>query len=190
MASTRQILQLTLAILKPNVVSHPHLVHQIKDMIHQRGFLFIRSKRMHLTRSRVEDFYREHEGRFFYNRLVSFMSSGPISAHILARENAIAEWRKLMGATKVFKTIHDDPDSIRGRFGLTDTRNSTHGSDSDETALKEMMFFFPEFDAQDWYKECGKHFLTGDVYFDEEHDIHRYRVKTETTGQKSNTVSR
>lgn len=172
-------LQLTLAIFKPNLVSHPHLVHQIKDRIHKKGFLFIRSKRMHLTRSRVEDFYREHEGRFFYNRLVSFMSSGPISTHILARENAINEWRKLMGATKVFKTIHEDPDSIRGKFGLTDTRNSTHGSDSDETALKEIKFFFPEFDVEDWYSVCEKQYLTEEVYFDEEHDVHIVREKTE-----------
>ncbi|XP_053385399.1 nucleoside diphosphate kinase 6-like [Mercenaria mercenaria] len=114
------------------------------------------------------------------------MSSGPISTHILARDNAIVEWRKLMGATKVFKTIHDDPDSIRGKFGLTDTRNSTHGSDSDENALKEMNFFFPEFDVADWYNECEKHFLTGDIYFDEEHDIHRYRLKSEVTEQNSN----
>ncbi|XP_060554793.1 nucleoside diphosphate kinase 6-like [Ruditapes philippinarum] len=175
-SASRKSLQLTLAILKPNVVSHPHLVHQIKELIHQKEFLFIRSKRMHLPRARVEDFYREHEGRFFYNRLVSFMSSGPISTHILARENAIAEWRKLMGATKVFKTIHEDPNSIRGQFGLTDTRNSTHGSDSDETALKEMNFFFPEFDVEDWYRESERHFLTGDVYFDDEHDIHRYKL--------------
>lgn len=141
---------------------------------------------MHLTRSRVEDFYQEHEGRFFYNRLVSFMSSGPISAHILARENAIAEWRQLMGATKVFKTTHDDPESIRGKFGLTDTRNSTHGSDSEVTALKEMCFFFPEFNVGDWYTACEGNFLSGDVYFDDEHDIHRYRLNTEPTGQKSN----
>lgn len=177
MSTAGRTLQLTLAIFKPNIVSHPHLIHQIKDRIHRQGFLFVRSKRMHLTQSRVEDFYREHEGKFFYNRLVSFMSSGPISTHILARENAIAEWRKLMGPTKVFKTIYEDPDSIRGTYGLTDTRNSTHGSDSDETALKEMHFFFPEFNAEDWYSECEKHFLNKEmVYFDEDHDIHKCRV--------------
>ncbi|XP_052767916.1 nucleoside diphosphate kinase 6-like [Mya arenaria] len=174
MAARAKTLQLTLAIFKPDIVSHPHIVHQVKNMIHKSGFLFIRSKRMHLTRARVQDFYKEHEGRFFYNRLVSFMSSGPISTHILARENAIAEWRKLMGPTKVFKTIHDEPESIRGRFGLTDTRNSTHGSDADETAKREIHFFFPEFDIEDWYSECEQRFLSEKVYFDEEHDIHRY----------------
>lgn len=170
----RKTLQLTLAIFKPDIISHPHIVHQVKHMIHENGFLFIRSKRMHLTRAKVQEFYQEHEGRFFYNRLVSFMSSGPISTHILARENAIAEWRKLMGPTKVFKTIYDEPDSIRGKFGLSDTRNSTHGSDSDKTARREMKFFFPEFNIDDWYDQNEKNFLTKDVYFDEEHDIHKY----------------
>jgi len=173
MAGIKKSLQLTLAIFKPDIIAHPHIVHQVKDMIHHNGFLFIRSRRMHLTRSRVQDFYKEHEGKFFYNRLVSFMASGPISTHILARENAIAEWRKLMGATKVFKTIHDDPESIRGRFGLTDTRNSTHGSDSDETAKREINFFFPEFNVEDWHKECEHDFLTKEVIYYEEHDIHR-----------------
>lgn len=168
------MLQLTLAILKPDVVSHPHILHQIKDMIIQRGFLFIRSKRLQLTRARAEEFYKEHEGRFFYNRLVSFMSSGPISTHILARENSILEWRKLMGPTKVFKTIYDDPSSIRGKFGLTDTRNSTHGSDSELNARKEIQFFFPEFNVDDWHSECEQHFFNGVVTFDKEHEVHKY----------------
>lgn len=174
MSAQKKTLQLTLAIFKPDIISHPHLVHQVKNMIHNEGFLFIRSKRMHLTQARVQDFYREHEGKFFYNRLVSFMSSGPISTHILARESAITAWRKLMGPTKVFKTIYEEPHSIRGKFGLTDTRNSTHGSDSDETARKEIKFFFPEFNIDDWYRENEIHFLTKKVYFDEEHDVHKF----------------
>ena len=182
MCGQKKALQLTLAIFKPDIISHPHLVHQVKNRIHKEGFLFIRSKRMHLTRAKVQDFYREHEGRFFYNRLVSFMSSGPISTHILGRESAITAWRKLMGPTKVFKTIYDDPQSIRGQFGLTDTRNSTHGSDSDETARKEINFFFPEFNVDDWFKENEANFLTKNIYFDEEHDIHKYCPAESSTG--------
>lgn len=173
MCVQKKVLQLTLAILKPDVTAHPHVVHQIKKMVRQRGFLFIRSKRLHLTTARAEEFYREHQGKFFYNRLVSFMSSGPISTHILARENAIQEWRSLMGPTKVFRTVHEDPDSIRGRFGLTDTRNSSHGSDSDENARKEIRFFFPEFDVDDWYEVWASQFLSREVAFDEDYDIHR-----------------
>jgi nucleoside-diphosphate kinase len=62
--------------------------------------------------------------------LLTFMSSGQVSAHILARYDAIICWRKLMGPTKVLKTVHEEPESIRGTFGSTDTRNATHGSDS------------------------------------------------------------
>jgi len=87
-----------------------------------------------------------------------------------------------MGPTKVFKTIYDDPQSIRGQFGLTDTRNSTHGSDSDETARKEINFFFPEFNVDDWFKENEANFLTKNIYFDEEHDIHKYCPAESSTG--------
>ena len=167
-----RLLQLTLAILKPDVTAHPHVVHKIKEAILERGFYIVRSKRLHLTRARAADFYKEHEGRFFHNRLVTFMSSGPISTHILARENAIGEWRKLMGPTKVFKTIHEDPGSLRGQFGLTDTRNSTHGSDSDESARREIGFFFPEFNIDDWYKQSEMSFSRCDVIYDPKHEIH------------------
>ena len=173
-----KLLQLTLAILKPDVTAHPHVVHKIKEAILERGFYIVRSKRLHLTRGRAGEFYKEHEGKFFHNRLVTFMSSGPISTHILARENAISEWRKLMGPTKVFKTIHEDPGSLRGQFGLTDTRNSTHGSDSDETARREIGFFFPEFNIDDWYKHDEIQFAKGDVVYDPKHEIHVIKVDT------------
>jgi len=80
------------------------------------------------------------------------MSSGPSHVHILGRENeAIKTWRQLMGPTKVCKTRYESPESIRGLIGLTDTRNSTHGSDSDETATAEIKFFFPEFDYEHFF---------------------------------------
>ncbi|XP_029814023.1 LOW QUALITY PROTEIN: nucleoside diphosphate kinase 6, partial [Manacus vitellinus] len=71
--------------------------------------------------------------------------SGPMWAYILAHENAVPRWRSLMGPTKVFRARHSDPDSIRGAYGLTDTRNTTHGSDSPASASREIAFFFPEF---------------------------------------------
>nr|CAH7761486.1 unnamed protein product [Callosobruchus chinensis] len=73
------------------------------------------------------------------------MTSGPCELMILTKENAIQEWRQLMGPTKVFKAQFDAPDSLRGQFGLSDTRNATHGSDSPESAMKEIEIFFPEF---------------------------------------------
>ena len=176
MVSIMRQIQLTLAILKPDVSAHPHIAYHIKKMMLNAGFLFVRSKRIHLTQSRVKEFYKEHEEKFFYNRLVSFMSSGPLTVHILARDQAITEWRKLMGPTKVFKTVYEDPDSIRGRFGLTDTRNSTHGSDSEETARKEIIFFFPEFNIEQWYKQEARYFEDGEVYFDKNLDVHVRKI--------------
>lgn len=79
--------------------------------------------------------------------------SGPMWAYILAHENAVPLWRSLMGPTKVFRARHSDPDSIRGAYGLTDTRNTTHGSDSAASASREIAFFFPEFDERRWYEQ-------------------------------------
>lgn len=101
---------------------------------------------MQLTRKEAQDFYYEHEEKFFYERLVSFISSGPISVHILHRKDAIKLWRGLLGNTKVYLTQIQNPDSIRGRFGLTDTRNVAHGSDSEGSARTEISHFFPSFD--------------------------------------------
>lgn len=98
-------LQLTLALLKPDITPMSYSVHKIQDMIIENDFLVVRSKVFpRLTKSRVRQFYAEHEGKFFFNRLVTFMSSGPVHAYVLAREDGIQHWRSLMGPTKVFKT--------------------------------------------------------------------------------------
>lgn len=99
--STRR-LQLTLAILKPDLAQRPYSVEHVRSMLIQNNFIAIRSKEEHLSPSKAQDFYREHEGKFFYNRLVTFMSSGHSHIHILARlDDAISTWRTLMGPTKV-----------------------------------------------------------------------------------------
>ena len=76
----------------------------------------------------AEQFYSDHKEKFFYNRLLTFMSSGPSDVHILAEYNAIFKWRQLLGPTKVYQAQFTDPNSIRGMFGLSDTRNAAHGS--------------------------------------------------------------
>ena len=123
--------------------------------------------------ARAEEFYSEHREKFFYNRLVTFMSSGPCQPLILAREDAISGWRELMGPTKVFRTRFSHPESVRGRFGLTDTRNVSHGSDSEETARAEISFFFPEFSETRWEGEEREYFQSGRVIFDCEQFVHR-----------------
>lgn len=145
-------LQLTLAILKPDLTIRPYSVEHVRDIILKHDFIAIKSQKEHLSKAKVQEFYREHQSKFFYNRLVTFMSSGFSHIHILGRENeAIATWRSLMGPTKVLKTRYEFPHSIRGQIGLTDTRNSTHGSDSEATARAEINFFFPDFDYDNFF---------------------------------------
>ncbi|TPP64030.1 Nucleoside diphosphate kinase [Fasciola gigantica] len=76
------------------------------------------------------------------------MICGPLGVYVLQGPDAISTWRSLLGPTKVYRAVVSDPTSLRGRFGLTDTRNGFHGSDSAETALREIRFFFPSFDAK------------------------------------------
>ncbi|XP_039286108.1 nucleoside diphosphate kinase 6 isoform X2 [Nilaparvata lugens] len=152
------VLELTFVILKPHVLKVPFVSKEIKDIILKNGFLIIRSKEKTLSPIDLQRFYGEHEKKFFYNRLISFMSSGPIEALILARENAILKWRELMGPTRVFEAQFSAPDTIRGKYGLTDTRNATHGSDSTESAQREMSILFPDFDPVLWLKVNESHF--------------------------------
>ncbi|XP_033644998.1 nucleoside diphosphate kinase 6-like [Asterias rubens] len=169
-------LTLTLAIIKPDVVAHPRRCQAIKQVMLDNKFYFVRSQEKQLLRSEAEIFYAIHKEKFFFNRLAGFMSSGPLSAHILARHDAIAHWRHLMGPTKTFRAKHDAPDSLRARFGLTDTRNATHGSDSPETAKIEMEFFFPDFNVDDWYRDQEPSFRSGNVKYCDEKNEH-YIIK-------------
>jgi len=161
-------LQLTLALIKPDLAAQPHRLTAVRNLIIANNFYLVKTQELRLRRADAERFYAEHKEKFFYNRLVSYMSCGPLWAHVLAHPDAISRWRQLMGPTKVFKTIHEHPNTIRGMFGLTDTRNSTHGSDSDESARKEIDFFFPDFDVDQWYQLEEPHFRAGDVVIDTE----------------------
>ncbi|XP_010568403.1 PREDICTED: nucleoside diphosphate kinase 6 isoform X1 [Haliaeetus leucocephalus] len=97
---------------------------------------------------------------------------GPMWAYILAHENAVPLWRSLMGPTKVFRARNSVPDSIRGAYGLTDTRNTTHGSDSPASASREIAFFFPEFNEQLWYQQEEPRLRSGQVYYNAEERVH------------------
>ncbi|KAL0274541.1 UNVERIFIED_CONTAM: hypothetical protein PYX00_002642 [Menopon gallinae] len=126
--ATKTGFQLTLVMLKPHVTSVPHIVADIRRRIIRNGFYVIRSKKLSIPVADAHEFYREHREKFFFNRLVTFMTSGPCHLHVLAKTDAIRSWRDLMGPTKVYRTIYSHPESIRGTHGLTDTRNATHGS--------------------------------------------------------------
>ncbi|XP_060632311.2 nucleoside diphosphate kinase 6 [Anolis sagrei] len=157
LAAPRRMLQLTLAVVKPDAVAHPLILQAVHQIIMENRFLIVRSKDLLWSRQESQRFYQEHSGRFFYQRLVEFMASGPMRAYILAHQEAISLWRSLMGPTKVFRAQHTHPESIRGAFGLTDTRNTVHGSDSATSASREIAFFFPEFSEEDWFRDEEPH---------------------------------
>ncbi|XP_055337294.1 nucleoside diphosphate kinase 6-like isoform X3 [Paramacrobiotus metropolitanus] len=98
-------MQLTLAIVKPHAVSQPFVVQGIDEAILKEGFYVVRNKEIYLSKDEASQFYAEHKGRFFYQRAVEMMASGPIIVKILARINAISHWRTLMGPTKV-SSVH------------------------------------------------------------------------------------
>ncbi|XP_042694078.1 nucleoside diphosphate kinase 6 [Centrocercus urophasianus] len=171
-ACSKRPLQLTLALLKPDAVAHPLVLEAVHEIILSNRLLIVRAKELRCGREQSRRFYREHAGRFFYQRLVEFMASGPMWAYILAHENAISLWRSLMGPTKVFRARNCVPDSIRGAYGLTDTRNTTHGSDSPASASREIAFFFPEFNEQLWYQQEEPRLRCGQMYYNAEKRVH------------------
>ncbi|XP_029352469.1 nucleoside diphosphate kinase 6 [Echeneis naucrates] len=167
-----KVLQLTLAVIKPDAVAHPVMMEALHQKILDNNFVIVRCKDLTWRRQDSEQFYAEHSERFFYQRLVEFMSSGPMRAYILAREDAILHWRELMGPTKVFRAKYTSPASLRGQFGLTDTRNTTHGSDSVESAQREISFFFPDFCMKEWMERKEPLFRSGQIHFDHQKLIH------------------
>jgi nucleoside-diphosphate kinase len=131
-------LQRTFGIIKPDAVAKG-CAGQILAAIEGSGFQVIGLKKIRLSTPQAEAFYAVHRERPFYRPLVSFMTEGPVIVMALERENAVAEWRALMGAT--------DPKvagkgTLRERFGTNIERNAVHGSDAPETAAVEIPFFF------------------------------------------------
>lgn len=137
--------QYTFAMLKPDVANCSLTRDAILSIIEDNGFRIVRIEKFRMSLELAKEFYSEHNRKFFYNRLTTFMSSSPIYALILAKKDAINSWRSLMGKANVYRTIYSDPDCLRSRFGLTDTRNAVHGSDSEMTVRREIAFFFPDF---------------------------------------------
>ncbi|EDO39201.1 predicted protein [Nematostella vectensis] len=131
----------TLALIKPDAV---HKSDEIEEIILQHGFTILQKRRAHLTPEQTSDFYAEHYGKMFFPSLVAYMSSGPIMALVLARENAISYWRQLIGPTNTQKARDQAPESLRAIYGTDSTRNALHGSDGTVSADKEIHFFFPD----------------------------------------------
>ena len=130
----------TLSIIKPDAVERK-LENKIKDIFIKNEFQIIKEKKVQLEKKEAEQFYKVHETKPFYNDLCNYLSSGPILVMILKKANAIADNRKIMGATN---PTNADPGTIRKEFGISIDKNSVHGSDSKETAKKEIDFFFKD----------------------------------------------
>lgn len=130
----------TLGLIKPDAINR---LGQIVEMVQQAGFLITRLKKCSLTRNEAMEFYAEHQHRAFFNDLVNFMSSGPVLAMELMGDGAISKWRNFIGPTDSAAARTKAPMSIRARFGTDNTRNACHGSDSTESAAREVEFFFP-----------------------------------------------
>lgn len=128
----------TFTMIKPTAVSSG-FSGSILKMFHEAGFRLISMKYLQMTPGQAGTFYEVHKSKPFYDSLVEFMSSGPIIAAILEKENAVEEFRKLIGATDPSKAA---PGTIRNLYGNNLTENAVHGSDSDENAELEGGFFF------------------------------------------------
>lgn len=131
-------LERTLGIIKPDAVANGH-VGEILTLIEENGFRILGMRARRITRSEAEAFYAVHAARPFFSGLVAFMSEGPVVVLALERENAIAKWREVMGATNPANAAEG---TIRKRFAENIERNSVHGSDAVETAAAEVPFFF------------------------------------------------
>jgi nucleoside-diphosphate kinase len=125
-------------MIKPDAFSNGHS-GAILDIILKAGFKLIALKMIYLSAEKAGEFYAIHRQRPFYGELVEFMSRGPIIAAILEKENAVADFRKLIGATDPLKA---DKGTIRQLFAESIGENAIHGSDSDDNARTECDFFF------------------------------------------------
>ena len=131
-------LERTLSIIKPDAVEKNH-TGAIIARLESEGFIVRAMKRIHLSRSEAEGFYAEHKGRGFFDELCTFMSRSPIVIMALEREDAVAKYREVIGATNPANAAEG---TIRKEFAESIEANSVHGSDSDENARIEIDYFF------------------------------------------------
>lgn len=132
----------TFTIIKPGAVANEH-IGPILNVISQHGFHIAAMRMTRLRTQQAEKFYKVHQGKPFYEPLIKFMTSGPIVVAILEKENAVEEYRQLIGNTDPSKA---EEGTIRKMFAQSVQKNAVHGSDSDENAQIEANFFFSNSD--------------------------------------------
>ena len=131
-------LQRTLSIIKPDAVKR-HLIGAILARFEQQGFNIAAAKMVQLSREQAEGFYAEHQGKPFFEPLVEYMTSAPVFVSVLEKENAVQDYRTLIGTTNPETAAEG---TIRRDFALNQRENSVHGSDSPESAAREIAYFF------------------------------------------------
>ncbi|RXJ73133.1 nucleoside-diphosphate kinase [Veronia nyctiphanis] len=131
-------LERTFSIVKPDAVER-NLIGAIYHRVESAGMRIVAAKMLRLTKEQAEGFYAEHQGKPFFEKLVNFMMSGPIMVQVLEGENAIARYRELMGKTNPEEAACG---TLRADYAVNYTFNSVHGSDSPESAAREISYFF------------------------------------------------
>lgn len=130
----------TLALIKPDAVSK---AGEIIELINRSGFTITKLRMMKLSRKEAADFHVDHHARPFYNELIQFITSGPVIAMEILRDDAICEWKRLLGPANSGLARSEAPGSVRALFGTDGIRNAAHGPDTFESAAREMELFFP-----------------------------------------------
>ncbi len=133
----------TLSLIKPDGVSR-NLIGEVIRFFEKAGLKVVAMKMLRLSKEEAKEFYIVHKDKPFYDSLTDYMSSGPIVALVLEGENAIARCREIMGATNPAEAAEG---TIRKTFGLDKEKNTVHGSDSPESAAREIAFFFSELEV-------------------------------------------
>ena len=130
----------TLSIIKPDAVER-NLQDEFKNEFKKNGFSIIKEKKIHISKTEAEQFYKVHETKPFYSDLCAYLSSGPIVVMALEKQNAVQDNRNLMGATNPKDA---EEGTLRKKYGLSIDKNSVHGSDSVENGKIEIDFFFKD----------------------------------------------
>ena len=132
--------QRTLSIIKPDATSK-NIIGKIIDRFEENGLKVVAGKLIHMDEAKAAGFYVEHDGKPFFSNLVEYMTSAPVFIQVLEGDNAVLKNRELMGATNPSEA---EPGTIRADFAETIDANAVHGSDSPESAAREISYFFDE----------------------------------------------
>ena len=132
-------MQSTLSIINPDAIKKG-FTEDICSRIENSGLNIVLKKQLLLTRNQAEGFYAEHNGKPFFEALINFMTSGPVQVQVLKGDEAVSRYRKLMGNTNPKKA---SPGTLRHDFAESIDANAVHGSDSEESAIREVTYFFP-----------------------------------------------